>query len=104
MALSQRLVMKQGQSLVMTPQLQQAIKLLQMSSIELQAFVEAEIERNPLLDHGDGGSEKAVATTSDSMPESLDQSFATQGSGGPAQWSARAAGSARRHRRSGGRG
>jgi RNA polymerase sigma-54 factor len=82
MALSQRLVMKQGQSLVMTPQLQQAIKLLQMSSIELQAFVEAEIERNPLLDHGDGGSEKVVASVTDAMPASLEQSFATPGTGG----------------------
>ncbi len=84
MALSQRLVMKQGQSLVMTPQLQQAIKLLQMSSIELQAFVEAEIERNPLLDHGDGGIEKA-APVAEQAADSLDQSFANQGSGGPGE-------------------
>lgn len=42
--------MRQGQALVMTPQLQQAIKLLQMSNIELQTFVDAEIERNPLLE------------------------------------------------------
>jgi RNA polymerase sigma-54 factor len=84
MALSQRLVMKQGQSLVMTPQLQQAIKLLQMSSFELQAFVEAEIERNPLLDHGDGGQEKAAAAP-ESGPQSLDQSFSEPGSGGPGE-------------------
>jgi RNA polymerase sigma-54 factor len=50
MALMQRLELRQGQSLVMTPQLQQAIKLLQMSNIELQAFVENELERNPLLE------------------------------------------------------
>ena len=50
MALSQRLELRQGQSLVMTPQLQQAIKLLQMSNIELQAFVDTELERNPLLE------------------------------------------------------
>ncbi|MDH3740460.1 MAG: RNA polymerase factor sigma-54, partial [Hyphomicrobiales bacterium] len=50
MALNQRLELRQGQSLVMTPQLQQAIKLLQMSSHELQTFVEAELERNPLLE------------------------------------------------------
>jgi RNA polymerase sigma-54 factor len=50
MALSQRLDLRQGQSLVMTPQLQQAIKLLQMSNIELQAYVESELERNPLLE------------------------------------------------------
>jgi RNA polymerase sigma-54 factor len=42
--------MRQGQSLVMTPQLQQAIKLLQLSNLELAEFIEAELERNPLLD------------------------------------------------------
>ena len=50
MALNQRLDLRQGQSLVMTPQLQQAIKLLQMSNMELQAFVDQELERNPLLE------------------------------------------------------
>jgi RNA polymerase sigma-54 factor len=49
-ALSPRLELKQGQALVMTPQLQQAIKLLQMSNLELQAFVESELEKNPLLE------------------------------------------------------
>jgi RNA polymerase sigma-54 factor len=50
MALSPRLELKQGQSLVMAPQLQQAIKLLQMSNLELQTFVESELEKNPLLE------------------------------------------------------
>ncbi len=50
MALTQRMEMRQGQGLVMTPQLQQAIKLLQMSNLELQTFVEQELERNPLLE------------------------------------------------------
>ena len=49
MALTARLELRQGQSLVITPQLQQAIKLLQLSSVELEAYVDAEIERNPLL-------------------------------------------------------
>ncbi len=49
MALSPRLEIRQGQSLVITPQLQQAIKLLQLSNLELDAFVEGELERNPLL-------------------------------------------------------
>ena len=49
MALSARLEIRQGQGLVITPQLQQAIKLLQMSNLELEAFVETELERNPLL-------------------------------------------------------
>lgn len=49
MALGARLEVRQGQGLVITPQLQQAIKLLQLSNIELEAFVETELERNPLL-------------------------------------------------------
>ncbi len=53
MALSTRLMMRQGQSLVMTPQLLQAIKLLQLSSVELSAFVEEELERNPLLERAE---------------------------------------------------
>jgi RNA polymerase sigma-54 factor len=51
--LGQRLEMRQGQSLVMTPQLQQAIKLLQLSNVELAEYCEAELERNPLLDRDD---------------------------------------------------
>ena len=50
MALSQRLEFRQTQGLVMTPQLMQAIKLLQLSSLDLAAYVEGEIERNPLLE------------------------------------------------------
>jgi RNA polymerase sigma-54 factor len=50
MALTQRLELRQGQALVMTPQLQQAIKLLQMSNLELAAYVEQELEKNPLLE------------------------------------------------------
>src|SRR5437764_1060872 len=64
MALTQRLELRQGQSLVMTPQLQQAIKLLQMSNLELQGFVEAELERNPLLERDEvreAGTEDAAA-------------------------------------------
>lgn len=53
MALSQKLEFRQTQSLVMTPQLMQAIKLLQLSSLDLNAFVEAELERNPLLERDD---------------------------------------------------
>ncbi|CAM5772256.1 RNA polymerase sigma-54 factor 2 [Labrys miyagiensis] len=54
MALSQRLEFRQTQSLVMTPQLMQAIKLLQLSNLDLSAYVEAELERNPVLDRADG--------------------------------------------------
>src|ERR1700756_3988117 len=57
MALSQRLDLRQTQALVMTPQLQQAIKLLQMSNIELAGFVEQELEQNPLLDRDESAPE-----------------------------------------------
>ncbi len=55
-----RLDMRQAQSLVMTPQLQQAIKLLQLNNIELAEFVEQEIERNPLLERDTGKADEAV--------------------------------------------
>ena len=86
MALGPRLDLRQSQSLVMTPQLRQAIKLLQSSNVEVQAFVEEELERNPLLERDeraqpameDGrradtlpvhdGADSAVAATADSLP------------------------------------
>ena len=53
MALSHKLELRQSQSLVMTPQLMQAIKLLQLSNLDLVAYVETELERNPLLERAD---------------------------------------------------
>ena len=50
MAITTKLELRQSQQLVMTPQLQQAIKLLQLSNLELNEFVDAELERNPLLE------------------------------------------------------
>ena len=61
MALTQRLEFRQSQSLVMTPQLMQAIKLLQLSNLDLSAFVEEELERNPLLERASDGPEPPVA-------------------------------------------
>ncbi len=61
MALSQKLELRQGQSLVMTPQLQQAIKLLQLSNLELAAYVESELERNPLLEREETGGDAPAA-------------------------------------------
>jgi RNA polymerase sigma-54 factor len=57
MALSQRLDVRQSQALVMTPQLQQAIKLLQYNHLELNAFIASEIEQNPLLERADANHE-----------------------------------------------
>src|ERR1700760_3004326 len=68
MALTQRLEFRQSQSLVMTPQLMQAIKLLQLSNLDLSAFVEEELERNPLLERANDGAEPPVAGEP-AMPE-----------------------------------
>ena len=64
MALSTKLELRQGQQLVMTPQLQQAIRLLQLSNIELMQYVETELERNPLLEQ-DESTENATRSESE---------------------------------------
>jgi RNA polymerase sigma-54 factor len=65
MALSAKLVLRQGQTLVLTPQLLQAIKLLQFSSQELAAFVQEELERNPLLERGEDRAEAEIQPRED---------------------------------------
>jgi RNA polymerase sigma-54 factor len=81
MAVSQRLELRQGQSLVMTPQLQQAIKLLQLSNIELAEFCEQELEKNPLLERDDSAPaiepERDVPETP-APAESLDRELARE--------------------------
>jgi RNA polymerase sigma-54 factor len=68
MALTQRLDLRQAQGLVMTPQLQQAIKLLQLSHTELMVFVEGELERNPLLERDDAQAEGAPSEAPEPAP------------------------------------
>ncbi len=68
MSLAPRLDLRQSQTLVMTPQLQQAIKLLQLSNIELSEYVEQEIEQNPLLEKGDPEAESPPAETPEDGP------------------------------------
>ncbi len=63
MALSARLQLRQSQSLVITPQLMQAIRLLQMSAVELERYVAGELEQNPLLEQAEGASDEAAAIT-----------------------------------------
>ena len=55
--MKQSLQIKMGQSLAMTPQLQQAIKLLQLSTLELQSEIQEALESNPMLEmqEEDGG-------------------------------------------------
>jgi RNA polymerase sigma-54 factor len=62
MALVPKLELRQGQQLVMTPQLQQAIRLLQLSNVDLNSFIETELERNPLLEREEAPPEPAERT------------------------------------------
>src|SRR4051812_19279089 len=79
MGLLQRLEIRQGQSLVMTPQLLQAIKLLQLSHLDLAAYVEAELERNPLLERPDPDLEPVEAA----QPGDLDRAAGSEDAGWP---------------------
>lgn len=65
MVLAARLELRQRQALVITPQLQQAIKLLQLSSLELHAYIEQEVEQNPLLSLGDESAASQSAESGD---------------------------------------
>lgn len=81
MALTAKLQLRQSQSLVMTPQLMQSIRLLQFNHAELLAFINREIEKNPLLelDEGSGGeasSEPSIADEKADGNESTDRQAA----------------------------
>ena len=60
MSLAAKLQLRQSQSLVMTPQLMQSIRLLQLTHFELDRFVDEEIERNPLLERVEPADEGGV--------------------------------------------
>ena len=70
--LSQKLDLGQSQQLVMTPQLQQAIKLLQLNNVELSEFIEEELEKNPLLEKVDSNAEQTQEDTSPDHEEKDD--------------------------------
>ena len=72
MALTQRLEIRQSHALVMTPQLMQAIKLLQLSNLDLAAYVEGELERNPLLERTGEDDGEAGLPHSELSPQSSD--------------------------------
>jgi len=61
MAMELKQHLKLSQQLVMTPQLQQAIKLLQLSRMELLEQVREELEQNPLLEQPDETAEGEMA-------------------------------------------
>ena len=96
MALTQRLEFRQSQSLVMTPQLMQAIKLLQLSNLDLSAFVEEELERNPLLERAsDGPSRRWPANRSRARRICRSGRFRRWGRGGATMAGGRATNSSR---------
>jgi RNA polymerase sigma-54 factor len=72
MAIGPRLEFRQSQSLVMTPQLRQAIKLLQFSNMEVAAYVEEELERNPLLERDERGDAMPEHAAPDQRTETLE--------------------------------
>lgn len=83
-----RLEMRAGtamvQSLVMTPQLQQAIKLLQMSNLELTSYLEGEIEKNPLLEKMEedfSALDATPAPAADERPVAADKAMADDAQG-----------------------
>lgn len=79
--ISQRLDLRQSQNLVMTPQLQQAIKLLQLNNIELTEYVEEELAQNPLLEKDErdaeesGASDTPQSEAKDEVQEEFDQAW-----------------------------
>ncbi|WP_315925166.1 RNA polymerase factor sigma-54 [Mesorhizobium sp. SP-1A] len=96
MALSAKLQLRQTQSLVMTPQLMQSIRLLQLTHLELERFIDEEIERNPLLERAEtpdgGGQEGGAEGTSSDLQRAEAQSGAEDGDwfDREAEWSAAA--------------
>ena len=79
MDLTPRLELRQSQTLVMTPQLQQAIKLLQLSNLELKEYVEQELERNPLLEREEEDGNDLDADQRDRAADDPDQARHVEG-------------------------
>jgi len=74
--ISQKLDLRQSQNLVMTPQLQQAIKLLQLNNIELNEVIEEELEKNPLLEKAENDQdEQPVDNQPETEKDNIDQTF-----------------------------
>ena len=79
--ISQKLDLRQSQQLVMTPQLQQAIKLLQLNNVELSEFIEEELEKNPLLEKAEGDENRAddsgdeQADSDDAVKDEIETAF-----------------------------
>jgi len=87
--INQRLDLRQSQNLVMTPQLQQAIKLLQLSNVELAEYIDSEIAQNPLLEKQPGEQDAdtpeapAPAEDRDSVQDDFDSGWTGNESDAP---------------------
>jgi RNA polymerase sigma-54 factor len=86
MALTAKLQLRQSQSLVMTPQLMQSIRLLQFTHAELERFIDEEIERNPLLERVDPQDDAAADLAGAAGPAGTDGEWPDE----PPAWSAEA--------------
>jgi RNA polymerase sigma-54 factor len=81
MALTQRLEIRQSQALVMTPQLMQAIKLLQLSNLDLAAYVETELEKNPLLERSGDDADAPAASEGEAQQKAESEWSSEAGKG-----------------------
>jgi RNA polymerase sigma-54 factor len=81
MALTQRLEIRQSQALVMTPQLMQAIKLLQLSNLDLAAYVEGELEKNPLLERSSEDADGPAASEGEAQQKAESEWSGESGKG-----------------------
>jgi len=85
MSLAPSLQLRQSQSLVMTPQLQQAIRLLACSNLEIEGFIAEEVEKNPLLESGPtevSDTPEPVDNGRDGAPEAADHMIGGEGGAG----------------------
>lgn len=84
--ISQRLDLRQSQNLVMTPQLQQAIKLLQLSNVELADYIESEIAQNPLLEKlPNEGESESIDSSPPSETDNVQEDFDSNWTGNEAE-------------------
>lgn len=86
--IGQRLEIRQGQGLVITPQLQQAIKLLQLSNLELDEFIDGELERNPLLQRDEGDRPERGDAPAEAAPEPVEARDLDMTEAGPSETAA----------------
>ncbi len=87
MALSAQLHMRQNQSVVMTPQLMQSIRLLQLTHAELLQYIEQEVEKNPLLRHDTASGDEVLADgPAEDTPNGVSADAGDEANSGDGDW------------------